>query len=135
MEDIISALEAQHQAVLVPLPEPSLEDVVNIQEEMQITFPAVLRDWLLQTGTFVVGSIEPVTIADPMSHTHLPEVAAKAWSEGLERTYLPICETHEGLYCMGLDEHIVCWQNGGFTDDYWESLWHWTRDIWLQGDV
>ena len=34
----------------------------------------------------VYGSLEPVTVTDPQSHTYLPEVAANAWDAGVDRS-------------------------------------------------
>src|SRR5690606_24077627 len=78
----------------------------------------------------VCGHHEPVTAADPHSHTFLPEMAAVAWSMGLPRRYLPICEQDGAYYCISQDGTVLFWDES-LSDETWDSIWEWARDIWL----
>ena len=80
----------------------------------------------------IYGSLEPVTAADPYSHTYLPEVAAVAWSLGVPRYLVPLCEDNGSYYCVEPEGEVVLWRDGDLTDETWPSVWHWIHDVWLE---
>jgi hypothetical protein len=45
---------------------------VEIEEQLFINIPFVFREFLLTVSDVVYGSLEPVTVTDPQSHTYLP---------------------------------------------------------------
>ncbi len=131
MEEILELLQEQNQAVSFPLDLPTEEDLVCVEEEILISLPGDLRTFLLEASDVIVGAIEPVTAADPRSHTYLPEVAATAWSVGLPREYIPVCEYAQGYACIAQDGKVYFWQSGDMIEE-WEDFWYWCRDVWLQ---
>ena len=100
MEDVIEQLLELAEVVPVPLELPEEEDLVEIEEELFLPIPFEMREYLLKVSHVVYGNLEPVTVADSHSHTYLPEVAAMAWSLGVSRELIPLCEARGGYYCV-----------------------------------
>jgi hypothetical protein len=131
MEDVIDLLRERNQPVPVPLELPDEDLLVEIEEELYVSLPDDLREFLLTVSDVVYGSLEPATVTDPRSHTYLPEMAAQAWNAGLPRHYIPICEAADGYYCTSEEGTVYHWQMDGSADEEWNSIWHWARDVWL----
>ncbi|WP_257264296.1 SMI1/KNR4 family protein [Endozoicomonas sp. ONNA2] len=132
MEDIIEELRERALDVSVPLELPDEDQLVEVEEQILVPLPYELREFLLHVSDVIYGSIEPVTVTDPQSHTYLPEVAANAWAEGLPRELIPICECNGEYYGIFEEGEVVRWADGAVTDDSWPSIWLWARDIWLE---
>lgn len=90
-----------------------------------------MKEYLLNASDVIVGSLEPVTVADPHSHTYLSEVAAYAWSIGLPREMIPICQNGDNFYCIDQEGQVHYWAFGDFTEDQWDSFWEWAEDVWI----
>lgn len=134
VEDVIEQLRELNEPVPVPLELPDEETLVEIQEQLLIHLPFELREFLLKVSDVVYGHLEPVTASDPHAHTYLPEVAAVAWSEGLPRDLLPLCKSGRQIYVVDSEGMVGLWDGsrGELTDDNWDSVWHWCRDVWLE---
>ncbi|MDO8273044.1 MAG: SMI1/KNR4 family protein [Gammaproteobacteria bacterium] len=130
MEDVIEILRERNEPVPVPLELPDEDLLVEIEEELLISMPDDLRYFLLTVSDVVCGKLEPVTVSDRNSHTYLPEVAAVAWSLGLPRRYLPICEEKGAYYCISQDGTVLKWDER-ISDESWENIWQWIREVWL----
>lgn len=131
MEDVIELLREHNQTVPVPMALPDEDTLVEIEEQMLISLPDDYRQFLLTVSDVVVGSLEPATAADPSSHTYLPEMAAVAWSEGVPRYSIPICQQNDAYYCIMPEGDVQLWQDGEFTEEEWPSIWHWAEAVWL----
>lgn len=115
-----------------PLSLPEMDDIVDAQEAMLIHIPPVFREYLLNSSDAIYGNLEPVTVADSNSHTYLPEVAAEAWSAGMPRDLLPLCQIEDNYYCIGSDDTIYLWNaDSDALEELLESVWYWVNDIWL----
>ena len=135
MEEVIEQLRELNEPVPVPLELPEEETLVEIQEQILIHLPFALREYLLQVSDVVYGRLEPVTASDPHSHTYLPEVAATAWSLGVPREFVPLCEDQGNYYVVEEDGTVLLWEADTTEineDESWESVWHWVRDVWLE---
>ncbi|MGX5217201.1 SMI1/KNR4 family protein [Pseudomonas sp. S9] len=134
MEEVIDQLRELNEPVPVPLELPDEELLVEIQEQILIHLPYELREFLLKVSDVVYGRLEPVTATDPQSHTYLPEVASVAWSLGVPRELVPICEDRGNYYCVEEDGTVVLWEQDTeeLGEENWESVWHWVRDVWLE---
>ena len=134
MEDVIEQLREQAEVISVPLELPEEEDLVLIEEELFLPLPFELREFLLKVSDIVYGTLEPVTVADPQSHTYLPEVAAVAWSLGISRELIPLCEARGGYYCVNPegDVNFIDPDTGETQSDEWASVWHWVKEVWLE---
>jgi hypothetical protein len=131
-EEIIELLRDSNQPVPVPLDLPDEDVLVEVEEQILLPIPRDMRTYLLEASDVVYGSLEPVTAADPHSHTYLPEVAAVAWSQGLPRHLAPLCEDNGSYYAVEPDGEVVFWHDGDLTDENWPSVWHWIRDVWSE---
>ncbi|UQY36898.1 SMI1/KNR4 family protein [Pseudomonas fulva] len=134
MEEVIEQLRELNEPVPVPLELPDEELLVEIEEQILINLPFELREFLLKVSDVVYGRLEPVTVTDPQSHTYLPEVASVAWSLGVPRELVPICEDQGNYYCVEQDGTVLLWdgEEEDLTDDSWDSVWHWVREVWLE---
>lgn len=134
MEEVIEQLRELNEPVPVPLELPEEELLVEIEEQILINLPFELREFLLKVSDVVYGRLEPVTVTDPQSHTYLPEVASVAWSLGVPRELVPICEDRGNYYCVEQDGTVLLWdgEEEDLTDDSWDSVWHWVREVWLE---
>jgi hypothetical protein len=133
MERIIDELRRRSEKVPVPLELPDMDDIIDAEEQLFISLDGACREFLLAVSDVVYGSLEPVTVADPNSHTYLPEVAATAWSLGVPRDLIPICEKQGNYYCADENGEIVFWENGELSDEQpWKDIWEWAEWVWLK---
>lgn len=135
MEDVLDALRERNETIPVPLDLPDHDMLVEVEEALFLPLPREYREFLLSVSDVVCGSIEPATAADPQMHTYLPEIAATAWSVGVSRELIPMCEVNGDYYCVAADDSVVFWSvcdGRGQTDDEWPTVWHWAREVWLQ---
>lgn len=136
MEDIVELLRENNELVPVPLELPDEDTLVEIQEALLIHLPYEYKIFLLTVSDVICGSIEPCTVADPHSHTYLPEVTAQAWDIGLPRHLIPICENLGRYYVIAQDGEVSLWEPGmeeeSTEGETWDSIWHWARDVWLE---
>lgn len=135
MEEILEELRELAEDVPVPLDLPEHDDTVEAEEQMLLPLPRDYREFLLTASDIIYGHLEPATVADSMSHTYLPEMAATAWANGLPRDVFPICEAfrdgEQVYYAMDPEGSIKIWTAGDFTDEEWETIWYWVRDVWM----
>lgn len=131
VEEIIEMLREHAESVSLPLALPSEDELVDVEEQILIGLPYDLRMFLLEVSDVIVGQLEPVTAADPRSHTYLPEVASRAWALGMPREYLPVCEYQNGFACIAQDGKVFFWDGVDLTEE-WEDFWQWCRDVWLE---
>ncbi|MCK8044678.1 MULTISPECIES: SMI1/KNR4 family protein [Shewanella] len=133
MNDIIEQLQEMSETVPVPLELATFEQIVEVEEEILIPLPMELKEYLLYASDVICGSLEPVTASDPNSHTYLPEVAAYAWSIGLPREYVPICQQGDSFFFISQEGQIQLWQDDEiYEDDSWESFWDWAEEVWMR---
>lgn len=132
MQVVIELLRDLNEWVPVPLELPDMDAVIDAEEQLLISLDREFRQFLLTVSDVVYGSIEPVTVADPNSHTYLPEVAAQAWAEGVPRNLVPVCHDGDSYYCADEAGEIVHWQDGEIKGEPWQDIWDWARDVWLR---
>jgi len=131
MEEVVEELRDCAEQVPVPLELPDMDKIIEAEEEILIGLPYDFKQFQLKVSDLVLGSLEPVTIADPSSHTYLPEVTAQAWNDGLPREYIVLCQAGDDYYCVDEQGTIKFWCNGEISVQDWESVWHWARDVWM----
>ncbi len=132
MEEIIEQLRQAHQTTSVALDLPDEDTLIEIEEEILISLPYDLRQYLLQASDVICGNLEPVTAADPRAHTYLPEVTAMAWGEGMPRENIPICAYNGGYAYISQDGEVGFWSiQDGESGQIWETFWHWVQEVWL----
>lgn len=132
MERVIEELKAKSETVLVPLELPDMDDIIVAEEQILLALDGAFREFLLTVSDLIIGSLEPVTVADPDSHTYLPEVAAVAWSLGLSREMIPLCEYRGGYYYTNEEGEVNYWHDGEINNDEpWRDVWVWAEHVWL----
>jgi hypothetical protein len=132
MERVIQQLRARNEAVPVPLVLPDMNDIIDAEQLLLVSLDGEFREFLLAVGDVVFGSLEPVTVVDPNSHTYLPEVAAVAWSLGVSRELIPLCEDNGSYYCTNDIGEVTLWKDGMITDtEPWSDVWQWAECVWL----
>ncbi|WP_026970538.1 SMI1/KNR4 family protein [Aliagarivorans marinus] len=131
MFDEIDELKAADQSGDYPMELPNEVQLVEVEEQLLMAMPSDLRTFQLTVSSLVIGSLEPVTIADPNMHTYLPEVAAEAWSQGVPRHLIPICQRGEDYYVIREDNQIGLWQGFDDVEPKWETIWDWAMEVWL----
>ncbi|MGY8870268.1 MAG: SMI1/KNR4 family protein, partial [Pseudomonadales bacterium] len=109
MNDIIDELRALNEDRFNSVRLPTEDELVELEEEILISIPADLKEFLLEASDVVYGSLSPVTATEPHEQTHLPELTATAWSLGLPRELIPICEANGGYYFIEQDASIGFW--------------------------
>jgi hypothetical protein len=136
LDEAFAALRERNEQVPTPPRLPTPADVAAAEKALGRPFPPAFRRYLLEASDIVLGTLEPVTIADPESHTHLPDVAAAAWEEmDLPKTLLPLCEDNGDYYCMNKKGEVVFWShNDGDITETWASLATWIEEVWI-GDA
>ncbi len=135
MNEVVEMLRELNQPVALPLELPDHEDLVDVEEQILIGIPTDFRNYLLQASDVIYGYYEPVTAADPGSHTYLPEVASYAWSIGVPRELIPLCEFRGDYYCVNEMGEVVLWSQGRITQGDWPTVWHWIKSVWLADQV
>lgn len=131
MESVINLLREYNESIPVPLDLPDDEDIVDVVEQILIPLPPAYREFLMTVSDVVCGYLEPATAADPQSHTYLPEMASVAWDRGLPRELIPVCEAKDGYFAITQDGIVVFWNGSDLSEESWESIWDWAKDVWL----
>ena len=132
INEIAEELQRRNIDTAFPLELPCIDDVVEAQEEMLIHIPPNFRDYLLHCSNVIYGQLEPVTVADPNAHTHLPEVTADAWERGMPRDLIVLCPSDNGFYCVEEDDTVHFWRDGDDdAEQVSEDVWQWVRDVWM----
>ena len=131
MDELIEELREANLPVPIPLELPDEDDLVEVQEALFISLNEDFQEYMLTVSDVVYGSLEPVTASDPTSHTYLPEVAAIAWDAGLPRDLVPLCEHQGNYYAINEEGEVQLWERGVKTEQSWENIWYWVRDVWL----
>ncbi|MDZ7923395.1 MAG: SMI1/KNR4 family protein [Marinagarivorans sp.] len=126
---VLEMLHEKHQKPIVALELPDDDLITEVEEMIYVQIRGDFRDFLLEASDLVIGTLEPVTVTEPGSHTYLPDVASDAWAEGLSRELLPFCKTPTGYYCLDLEDEVILWENGKILGG-WNSIWSWAEEVW-----
>ena len=133
MEELIEEIRAKNEPVPVPLELPDMDDIIDAEEQILLSLDYEFRQFLLTVSDVIIGNLEPATVADPNSHTYLPEIAAMAWSLGVSRELIPFCEHQSGYYCTDEAGQVVLWKGDALADEEpWTNIWQWAEYVWLK---
>src|SRR5438105_4017094 len=110
LNEAIRELRVRNERVPRPLRLPTSGEVDLAEKRVGVQFHPDFRRYLLEASDVVLGSLEPVTITRPASHTDLLKVSQSAWQAyGVPREYLPICESNADFYCISTSGEIFFW--------------------------
>lgn len=138
MNEIAAKLQALKELIPTALELPEEDDITEIEEELLVPLADEFKEFLLTASDVVYGGLEPVTVADPYAHTHLPEVAAVAWNRGLPRQLVPLCEYKDGYYAVSETGEVYLWSESesqgeeSFDGECTGGVWDWVETVWLQ---
>lgn len=130
--DIFSTLRESNEEVPVPLRLPTELEVDAIENELGVKLSSSFREYLLQISDVVFGDLEPVTIISTEDHTYLPAVANDAWTAGVPKHNIPICEDNGDYYCVTPVGKVVFWSHGGASNESWSDIKTWVQEVWLE---
>jgi len=132
VEEIINELHSLAERTPVPLDEASFDDIVDAEEQILMPLSREFKTFLLECSHITLGRFEPVSVADPNSHTYLPEVASYAWSIGVPRHLVPLCQIGDDFFLVREDGEIQFYSNGSLIEPQWPSIWHWVEEVWIR---
>lgn len=133
-EEIIAELRKLNENIRSLQRLPSKDEIDEVERELGVHFPAEFRQYLLVVSDVTFSVFEPVTITSPKSHTHLPLVAARAWSRwNVPRTLIPICMDNANFYCVAEDGSVIFWSHDCHapTGETWRSVGDWIQKVWI----
>lgn len=110
---------------------PTEAEVSAAERETDITFPADLRQFLLEASDVFVGVLEPITVTDPDFPSHFATVLEDARTCGVSPDLIPICEDNTDFYCLAQTGEIRFWSHNGPTDETWPNLATWIKSVWI----
>ena len=138
LDQTIEQLRELNEPVPIPMKLPTDQQIVETEKQLNVKFHPDYRRFLKEASDVVFGALEPATITDPDSHTHLMSVTTDAWEDmELPRKLLPICEDNGDYYCMTKDGGVVFWShNDGDVTEEWDDLATWIEQVWIgEADV
>ena len=110
---------------------PSAQEVDEIEAAAGLSFPHDFRHYLLEASDVCFGVFEPVTVADPKSHTHFMAVLAEARAIGVPAELIPICGDNGDFYCVAPSGEVVFWSHEWVSDERWPSIASWIEEVWI----
>ena len=131
LSEAIAQLRSLNEPVPKPFRLPTLDEVAHAEAEIGVAFHSDLKEYLLEASDVVVGTLEPITIVPPESHTHVASVLANARLAGIPEDSIPICEDNGDYYLIHPDGHISYWSHDGFSDERWPKLSDWIKNVWI----
>lgn len=133
IETALCMLRALNEPVPIPAQLPSLEQIEIAEKRLGRSFPLEFRRYLIEASDVCYGVLEPVTITNPDSHTHLFKVMDHARSLGVPDELLPICHDNADFYCLNSQGEVVFWSHNGWSSEKWRSLADWIVKVWIDG--
>lgn len=131
LDQAMKQLRQRCERVPKPLHLPTEAEVKNVEDKLGVRFHPDYRKYLLEASDVVFGTIEPATITRPDSHTHLPTICNDAWTCGVSKEFLPICEDNGDYYCLTTKGEVVFLSHNGFSSEKWPDLAAWIEQVWL----
>ncbi|HJZ83014.1 MAG TPA: SMI1/KNR4 family protein [Pyrinomonadaceae bacterium] len=133
LSEVLTELRELNEPVPKPLRLPTAAEVNAAENRLGVKFPADYRRYLLESSDIVCGTLEPAIVTPDAGHLSLVEMAESAWEEmELPRDLLPFCEDNGDYYCLADDGTVEFWSHDGATDETWEDLATWIKEVWIE---
>ncbi|UXN59258.1 SMI1/KNR4 family protein [Phyllobacterium zundukense] len=117
----------------VPLPDDAL--IAQYERETGFTFPEDYKVFLKKASNVSYGLMEPLyltTSTDPIFLAQdLKENIVAAKQVGVPADWLPICYDNGDFYCIVPDGRVRFWSHNGYSDESWEDLAAWIKQVWI----
>jgi len=135
LSEVIVELRELNEPVAKPYRLPTEAEVSAAEKRLNIKFHEDYRQFLLEGSDVVVGTLEPAMVAADCGYLNLVEIAEYAWDEmELPLTLLPICEDNGDYYCLNKKGEVEFWSQDGVTNDKWDNLAIWIKEVWIDGE-
>jgi len=133
LSDVLAELRELNEPVPKPLRLPTETEVDLAENRLGRKFPRDYRRYLVEASDVVYGTLEPAVVTPDAGHLSLVEIAESAWDEmDLPRDLLPFCEDNGDYYCLTADGAVKFWSHNGTTDEGWEDLARWIKEVWIE---
>ena len=133
LSDVLAQLRDLNEPVPKPLRLPTEAEINLAENRLGMKFPRDYRRYLLEASDVVYGTLEPAVVTPDAGHLSLVEIAESAWDEmDLPRDLLPFCEDNGDYYCLTADGAVKFWTHNGTTDENWEDLATWIKEVWIE---
>ena len=135
LSEVIAELRELNEPVTKPFRLPTEQEVSAAEKRLNIKFHDDYRRFLLEASDVVVGSLEPAMVAADCGYLDLCELAEYVWDEmELPLVLLPICEDNGDYYCLNKKGEIEFWTSNGATDQKWQDLATWIKEVWIDSE-
>ena len=131
LDNAFSELRRLNQPVPKPGVLPTEEEVNRVEAELGTTFHPDFKRYLLEASDVVFGTLEPVTITSPTSHTNLLSVVESARLGSVPDKLIPVCEDNSDFYCIDESGRVCFWSHNGITEEQWPTLADWILEVWV----
>ena len=79
--------------------------------------------------------MEALEVFEPPSYANIFETLESARKYyGLPKELLPICEDNSDYYCLNSDGEVIYWSHNGKTDEKWENVTEWRKQMILEAE-
>ncbi len=135
LSEVITELRELNEPVSKPFRLPSEAEVSAAEKRLNVRFHEDYRRFLLEASDVVCGALEPAVVVPDSGCLHLIEVAEYAWDEmDVPLNLLPICEDNGDYYCLNKNGEVEFWSGNGASDEKWENLATWIKEVWIDGE-
>ena len=87
---------------------------------------------LVRASNIYFGNIDVLTITKGEDgQRELYEALKYIRCQGVSRDWIPVCESNGDYFCVDSDGVVHFWSHNGPTDEKWESLAHWVKQVWI----
>ncbi len=130
---VIKELKQLSEAAKVTYPVPTMEDIQEVEESLRKKFSEEYKYFLKEITNVMVNTLEPFVLLAGSKSLRLDPKSGmqEAWKMGVPKDWLPICEDNSNYYCLLEDGTVRFWSHDGTTDEKWENLAHWIKDVWI----
>lgn len=114
----------------IPLPD---DDLINdYEKEINFKFSEDYKKVLKNLSNVFFGTIELLSVTREKKYpTELSFVLREARKVGVPLGWLPICEDNGDYYCLLPNGTIRFWSHDGVTDEKWDDLASWIKEVWI----
>jgi hypothetical protein len=113
-----------------PCPEDASID--GFERKYGVKFHKDHRLLLSKASMVCYGVYELLTITDNEdSYLDLGKALFFLREQNISKSWIPICEDNGDYFCIDSDGVVHYWSHNGPTDEKWESLAHWIKQVWI----
>lgn len=105
------------------------------ERKIGFIFPKDYKKVLKEISNIFYGTIELASLTDEKEcYRGLSQILNDAREQGLPEDWLPICEDNGSYYCLSPNHKIRYWTADGYSDEQWEDLADWIKQVWIDGN-